>query len=57
MFLAGFEIVQNGQGKSSGLAGAGLGLADHVRAAKHERDDGGLDGGGLDITKLRDGTG
>ena len=55
MFLAGVEVVQNGQGEGGGLAGAGLGLADHIRAAQHERDDGGLDGGGLEIAKLGDG--
>ena len=44
--LAGFELVENGQGEGSGLAGAGLGLADHIVAGQHGRDQGGLDRGG-----------
>ena len=47
--LTRFEVVENGEGKGSRLAGAGLGLADHVHAGEHERDDGRLDGRGLGI--------
>ena len=35
--------MQDGEGESGGLAGAGLGLTDHILAREHGRDDGGLD--------------
>jgi hypothetical protein len=51
----GFKVLQNGECKSGGLAGAGLGLADHIRPAEHDRDHGRLDGGRLGIAKLSNG--
>ena len=46
------KVVQNGKRKGSGLARAGLRLADHICPAEHDRDQGGLDGRWLGIAKL-----
>src|SRR5690606_25148010 len=37
------ELGQDGQGEGGGLAGAGLGLAEHVATFQQRRDGGGLD--------------
>ncbi len=46
------KVLKNGEGKGSGLACAGLRLADHICPLKHDRDDGGLNGCRLGIAKL-----
>jgi hypothetical protein len=38
-----FEPAEDRQGERGGLAGAGLGLAEHVAAGQQRRDGGGLD--------------
>ena len=50
-----FVVLEDGEGEGGGLAGAGLRLADHVRAGEHDRDHGGLDGGRLGVPKRSDG--
>ena len=39
------EVVEDRQAKGSSLAGAGVGLADHIVAGQQERDQGRLDRG------------
>ena len=41
--LAGAQALQQGQGKTGRLAGAGLGSSHHITAAEYGRDGLGLD--------------
>ena len=51
----GVNALDGGDGEGGGFAGAGLGLADDVRAGEEGRDGGGLDWGGLLEPDLVDG--
>ena len=46
------EVLEQRQAERGGLAGAGLGLADHVLAAEHDRDRLLLDRGWLFVAEL-----
>ena len=52
-FLLRLPAVEEGQQEGGGLAGAGLGLADHVAAGQGLGDEGGLDRGGLAVAGPR----
>jgi hypothetical protein len=49
------KVLENGEGKGGGLAGAGLCLTDHIRAGEHDGDQRGLDGRRRGIAKLGNG--
>ena len=49
------KVVEDGECKGSGLARAGLCLADYIRASEHKRDHARLDGCGLRVAKFSDG--
>ena len=46
------EALEEGNGESRRLAGAGLSAADQVFSLQYRGDGLGLDGGGLDISQL-----
>ena len=46
------EVIENGEGKRGGLAGAGLGLTDHIHAGEHQRNHSHLNWSWLGIAKL-----
>ena len=50
------QAVQDGEGKGGGLAGAGLGDADHVTASEREGNGLSLDGGGREVVLFFEGT-
>jgi hypothetical protein len=53
-FFCRYKIIENGEGKGSGFACAGLGLTDHVNAGEHEGDHARLNGCGLGIAEFSD---
>ena len=55
VLAGGIDVVDRGQAERGGLAGAGLGLPDHVASARHEGDGQGLDGRRLGIAERLDG--
>ena len=52
LFLAPLQVLKNGQGEGGGLAGARLGLGDHILPGQQQRDDCALNCGRLGIAKL-----
>ncbi len=49
------EILQNGEGKGSSFASAGLGLTNYIYASEHEGNHARLNGRWFGIAKLSNG--